>query len=486
MSRRFLLLGLIAMVLGCVAYLWFAVSRRSPQDGTVLASGEPADASASVSAEPELEVASDAEISGDRDASRLIATSETPSAPAIEGSKLGALIIRLTADGRPVRGGELQIEKGSGDVSLGSEKTSVDSQTGEARFEALRPGTYHLAKLTGVPDGWMAPWNSDDPKVSWRVWSGVRRVQLPLVRGAHVFGTVKSSSDEPSSPPISFVPLDETGAPRGAQRVFSATKGSYEGDLESGLWLATNMRRDVRGPSMDDADLPQKVLRLDPGAKVQVDFVTESGEQWIEGHVVDEDGNPFGGLLVACTRVFDLKIPGTDREIRRSGKSRDVQADKDGSFRVEALAKGRYRVCVNCWKQFDPFSKPSSMSKIGAAPRCVTVELPDAKASALELVARRSSTARVQVEVEVDPEWRKREAIPTFLPNVRILTDETWEDGSPVRANLSIHDGRFETYLEASLTSPRFELSLGKTVSTYPIVVPPNTHLFSMHVRFPQ
>ena len=486
MSRRSLLLGLIAIVLGCITYVWLAVSRSSPQDGRVSASGGRSEGSASLSAESRLDPASESETSSDRRESRMAATSEVPSAPMNEGSMLGALIISLTADGHPVRGGELQIEKGSGDVRLGSEETSVDSQTGEARFEALRPGVYHLAKLTGVPDGWMAPWNGDDPKVSWRVWSGVRRVQLPLVRGAHVSGTVKSSSDEPLSTPISFVPLDETGAPRGAQRTFSASKGSYEGDLESGLWLATQMRRDVRGSPMDDADLPQKVLRLDPGARVQVDFVAESGEQWIEGHVVDEDGNRFGSLLVACTRVFDMKIPGTDREIRRSGKSRSVRADKDGSFRIEALAKGRYRVCVDGWTQFDPFSKPDSSNKIGGAPRCVSVELPDSKASALELVARRPSPVRLQVEVEVDAEWRKREAIPTLLPNVRLLTDEVMEDGSFLRTTLSIHDGRFETYLEPSLASPRFEMSLGKTVSTYPIVVPRETRLFSMRLRFPQ
>jgi hypothetical protein len=484
-----LLLGLIAIVLGCITSIWLAVSRPSRQDGTVSASGERAEANGSLSAESRLDPASEVERSSERRGSRLAATSETPSAPANEGSQVGALIISLTADGHPVRGGELQIEKGSGEVSLGSERTPVDSQTGEARFESLRPGLYHLAKLSGVPDGWMAPWNADDPKVSWRVWSGVRRVQLPLVRGAHVFGTVRDSHDEPLSPPITFIPLDETGAPRGAQRIFSAPKGRYEGDLESGLWLATNMGRDVRGSPMDDTDFPQEVLRLEPGAKVQVDFVAESGQQWIEGHVVDEDGNPFGGLLVACTRVFDLKIPGTDREIRRSGKSRDAKADEAGSFRVEGLAKGRYRVCVDGWRQFDPFSKPDSprsFGRIGGAPRCVTVELPDAKSSALELVARRSSPVRVQVEVEVDADWRKREAIPTFLPDVRVLTDDVWEDGSPVRTSLSIHDGRFETYFEASLTSPRFELSLGKTVSTYPIVVPPNSHLFSMRVRFPQ
>ena len=399
-------------------------------------------------------------------------------------SHTGTLVVSVTAGGRPVRQGRIKIGRGQKDVLLDACESSIDHQTGQARFERLRPGKYRLVRLEDLPGGWIAPrgdYSSTDPRIVWNVPTGVSRVELALEGTARVFGTVAHSNGVSFDAELTFTPLDESGARRERGTVIQSHDGNYEGELRSGLWLVEVGDNEIVS-GFERSPRPQ-IHRLDPGSRTQVDFRAEPGSGRIIGRVRDNAGADFNEIDVSADRLLTMEIPGSDRTIELEFAVDGSGTDPDGGFGMQLLPQGRYRVHV-AWNGFDPFDS-QGQNKVGGIDRGKVVEVVGSDPVHVELVACRPRVVRVSVDVVVDEGWRASHAVPTLLPAVRFVTDDRWENGMEIARSLGAKKTRYELCFEAALASPRFELKLGETTATYPIVVGDSSDKLNVSLRFP-
>lgn len=395
------------------------------------------------------------------------------------------LVITLAVGKERIHRGWIEIGRDEGGSIVDVRSRTVDPGTGEARFEGLPFGRYVVSDLQQLPRGCSGPLSKYDfpQRPSRLVNADFVRLEIPLAATTRVFGYLRDADGEPLDAPIRFTYLDDQGRKQPAPRLVPVVKGYYQADLGTGLWLAETTSP---GGKQGDLEAPPepKLLRLDLGSATRADFTLERGSGVIEGRVLDENGAAFAGLTCAVARVTSQRIPDSDRVLRFESRVFETESSTDGSFRAKYLAQGRYVILVDA-RKFNPFARPGE-NRVGGGDHGTEVDVSNANSVRAEIVLRRSRPVELQVEIEVAPEWRKENGVPTLWPAIRFVSDDTFADGSQVRHTIGATEGRFRQFVEAELRSPRFELELGKTTATYPVAIPAGVDVVPLVLRFPQ
>ena len=406
--------------------------------------------------------------------------------PTFATQENGTLIATLSVGSDRLRQGWIEIGRQEGDLFTDIRHSTVDPDSGEARFDALRVGRYVVRDLQQLPDGRMGPrlltLGGEYVGPSILVKPGIARLDIPLEATARVFGYLRDADGGPLDGPIDFTPIDEEGRATGDSHEVAARQGYYEADLRAGLWRGEPQGRGGRSGELQ-APAEPKLVRLDPRTPARADFTLEQGGGTIEGRIVDESGDPFPGLSCAGARILSVRIPDTARPLRIESGCFELESSADGSFRAEGLSEGRYVLRVEP-RTFYPFAKEGE-NRIGAIDRGTEIEVSSARPTTVRIVVRRPRSIRLDVVIEIAPEWRKQNAIPTLWPLVRFVADDVLEDGSQIRRTLNPDEGRFQLSIEAALRSPRFDLELGEAQATYPITIPSGADVVPLVLRFP-
>jgi hypothetical protein len=406
--------------------------------------------------------------------------------PESRPTTVGSLSISFTARGEPVRQGWIEIGQEDTD-SLNLRSGRVDPKAGVARFENLPVGRYSVRNLLDLPSGYHVPKDVDMDGLphGFSTWvrPGENSLEIALEIGGRVFGYLRGADGEPLEAPVVFSPVDKAGKVGRSSKSFECTQGYFEGDLREGLWLAETAGRGSRSGELQTPPEP-KLVQVDPGSATRVDLALERGTGRIEGRVVDEEGKPFDGIAVVGASVFTKRLPDSNREVRIESAVFTVDSNAEGAFRADHLREGPCILKV-LPGTFYPFAKRGE-NRIGAVDPGKVVEVQSSSTTRVELVVRRPRPVHLRVEVVVDPAWRKQSAVPTLMPAVRFLSDDVREDGTPVRKDIGLTDGRFTIDFEAALTSPRFFLKCGATEATYPIYLTPGVDPPPLVLRFPQ
>lgn len=259
--------------------------------------------------------------------------------------------------GRGHAGWRVQAEHFSG---MGHAFTSSDAD-GRFRFEALSAGSYKVTAMPpdfGQKSSWQPTSGQDfakfdlgalvsgalDQMVSDR--AAVRdgeEVEVTLVHegaGADAAVTVKGTVS------VGGAPLDDgivafsrpgSGLPR---HVASVREGRFEvGAVEPGLWVLQARAGLLSG----NLGLPRQI-ELVAGTDRSLELSLPGGR--IAGIVVQEDGSPASGIVVALERSDATSSDLSGRA--QVGEGVELTGP-DGTFRFDAVAPGRYAVVARPW-----------------------------------------------------------------------------------------------------------------------------------------
>ena len=191
-------------------------------------------------------------------------------------------------------------------------------KNGAARLEGLSPGTYEVKPSCKgkVPEDRYPPVEVKGADVEGLTWS--------VREGVTITGRVVDKHDQPVSASVRAAPK---GTDPRAQRTnaFARTEPDGAFTLEGllpGTYLLNATVKDHPNPEPVEAD-------AGPGRGREVKIVVEEGGG-IEGKVESEDGQP----------VADVSVTASGPKLRWV----DARTQPDGTFKLEGLAPGDYRV----------------------------------------------------------------------------------------------------------------------------------------------
>lgn len=322
-------------------------------------------------------------------------------------------------------------------------------------------------------------------------------------RAAHVFGFVhapnglaKSVKVQWNAKPqytlrVQFArPLDSIDPPA-ETRYFDVVDGRFEGDIGEGMWIVgvvgTALTEDLQAYTSFASPVP-KLRRLAAGSRMQIDLdFRPAGTCTVEGTILDENGQPFGGLGVQVSELHDLVEPTTRETVTvPHGVGSAVNNPASGAFAVSRMPPGRFRLWVEP-EGYKPMSPPG-VGTIGRreGPRDFVVE---AGNITLDLTVRRPHPVHVTGRVEVDAAWAAEHGLAGQVPNIELLRDP----GPPFlpeipdrRDRVELGPQGFDFWIEASVGEPRLELRLGTETLVLPLALTTKGEFAPLTIRFPR
>ena len=322
MKRRVLILAaaLILTTLGLLGW-WIA------------ASGPPAAGDEGAGSSRAAEVLSGSDV--DRRSGRSLSFGRREgalTATAVEDGNAGAGVLEGVVlsweTNEPVVGAEITFAHGE---SVSSAMTNLG---GGFEFRAGEPGAYELAAVTAEGFLPFAPeWGHSSIRLEARPGLRIRDIVIHLRPAVELEGRVV----DPEGRPVPGAEVVVLSASQGQSalapmpdRFVTDDRGAF--DLQSAPWALLEARREGFAPGRARVDGPARragrlEIRLRPGEAA-------SGEgAMIAGRVLDADGRPVEGALVASAPMFNR---------RRLANSAQALTDEGGEFLLEGLDRGRY------------------------------------------------------------------------------------------------------------------------------------------------
>jgi hypothetical protein len=472
-----------------------------PRTGDAAAPELPPDAQAAAERQP-----ASIPVSGDREVERRAVADEHSfvGKPAADPTAPARLTVELVAADGPAQQGEVELR-------LRSERTgrraSVDPADGCARFEALSPGTYMIS-LSQLPAGFLAPRDfqpqflAEPERVSVTLAGEDRTLRLELEPAVHVFGFVRTPDGQlAQSVPVQWSPtnrfsLRATFTSRGDPRAqyfeplgFDLVEGRYEGDVAGGLWVISLDGQlagaDRAAGARLETPVPQ-LRQLTPGATAQIDLEFRlAGNCSLRGTIRDEDGQPYGGLVVHAEALHALVEPSTGEKLEwPAGGGLAVSSPVDGSFLLDWLCPGPYSVYVEA-QELRSTMDPGVGRGVGAAIQPRRLELLGGIAT-LEYTIRRPHPVHVTGGVVIDPAWAKEHGVEGLLPMMDLVRPSGREDRPETRAPVAVRAGGFELWVDAGVNDQRLELWLGTEHLVEPLTLSKAAEPAPLSIRIPR
>ena len=144
---------------------------------------------------------------------------------------------------------------------------------------------------------------------------------------------------------VSLQPVDDFATADMVPRSVSQQKDTitFQGVPPGTYWVRLESPRGfVAAASLGDLDLLQHPLKVGPGANLAVEVSIRDGGAEISGVIEEGDGRPITDTspIAAVNSAYLYCVPLPDS----TGQFRQATAQSDGSFRLQELAPGDYRV----------------------------------------------------------------------------------------------------------------------------------------------
>jgi hypothetical protein len=380
----------------------------------------------------------------------------------------------------------------------------VDSHTGEALFEGLKPGR-HLITFESLPSGWLAPRLArlGDPasveSIRVQLEPGTNVREIVLERSVLVFGQVLGPDGEPLSEILVRFSSFEANGTRSPEPPFDflVSSGKFEGEVHDGIWsaeafdsvtLATSpASRVVLNSLLPHAECsppPPQIRRLRAGTGEELDFAYERGQGVIEGRIVDETNRPFAGVHVSALRIFAETDPESGVTIRREQRIQEARSSENGSFSLQELPPARYRVVVK--PRDDLGILPPGASPIGDGRHEAEVTLGADGVARVEITVPRSHPVRVHGTIDVDHEKLGAAQLGLRTPSVFLALHPSGPSAPAIRYMLECVGDRFDFYLDSGVRDPSIEIELDSLRASYPFTIAPSSEPEALVLRFPK
>ena len=181
-------------------------------------------------------------------------------------------------------------------------------------------------------------------------------VQITLSKGGTIYGKITSSDGTP----VSGATVRATSIKQQNQFFMWAGGGNETRSDDEGNYTIEGVRpgkfrvvpsgdawgaRSMRKPGTTDDDLQGKVTHVKADQKSEVNLVVENSNAFIEGSVVDSNGNPVTDAYISSSRESDSKSASKSMSrtmTRFSLQQKPTMTDTSGHFKIEKLSKGSY------------------------------------------------------------------------------------------------------------------------------------------------
>lgn len=199
-------------------------------------------------------------------------------------------------------------------------------------------------------------------------------------------------------------------------------------------------------------------------------------ESRIEGRIVDEDGEPIGGVLV---QALGEHIDEGQKSISGDGAA---STDENGTYRIENLTPGTYRLESMGRPEF--WSEPASESGARIFPPRFYPNSPDSSAAQV-LDLRPGQTARADFTLTPVPSFRITGSVTPIVPALSINVQDQNGAALNSRVHVDPKSGKFSIGLVPAgtwLVDFSYSGPEGQSMSALETVTAPSPALKDLHV----
>ena len=284
---------------------------------------------------------------------------------------------KVTIKGKPAPGVVVGM-RSSRPAQLDPTFKATTDQDGNYRVGEVPAGTYEVAPV--APALVISEVNnSSGQTVVITEGEHVEGIDFDMVRGGVITGKVTDADGHPMiEESVNLMPVDQRDQggfgyaissvvqtdDRGIYRMFGIRPGKYRvaiGEANGNFYGRFGRTRPAyRTTFYPDATDPAKAtaIDVDEGTEAtRIDITAGPTEQGfsVNGRVVDEGGKPVANVSIGLTRIV---VVGNNTS--SSGGGSGARSDKQGEFRIEKLAPGKYTVSINPPPDSDLRAEPAT------------------------------------------------------------------------------------------------------------------------------